>query len=332
MSKSNRKEDVDFDKWSSLISNSPYASPFQTPEFFDFINKNQNMEAQVFAVGAKAYEALCVVTLQKEKGIKGYFSRRAIIYGGPVIATTATEEQIKDLLTEIQKFYKSRAIYIEIRNFFDYSAIKNLFTANGFHFVPWLNFHLPVQSAEQINAAISKSRVRQIKKALKQGVTWQVAEKEEDVLQFYDILSDLYQSKIKKPLFEKEFFLHFFRSNMGKYLLIHFNNRVIGGIMCPILPQKAIYEFYVCGLDQEFKDQYPSIMATWAAIEYALQNNIPLFDFMGAGSPDEAYGVREFKARFGGELVEHGRYIKVLNPFLYQVGKLGLHILSKIKK
>ena len=101
--------------------------------------------------------------------------------------------------------------------------------------------------------------------------------------------------------------------------------------MCPIKSEKAIYEFYVCGLDSEFKDQYPSVIATWAAMEYANQNNIPKFDFMGAGSPDDTYGVRDFKARFGGELVEHGRYINILNPLLYKTGVLGLKLLSKLK-
>jgi lipid II:glycine glycyltransferase (peptidoglycan interpeptide bridge formation enzyme) len=73
-------------------------------------------------------------------------------------------------------------------------------------------------------------------------------------------------------------------------------------------------------------------MATYAAMEYALLNGMALFDFMGAGSPDEAYGVREFKSRFGGEEVEHGRFILILNPIMYSVGKIGLKILAKIKK
>jgi lipid II:glycine glycyltransferase (peptidoglycan interpeptide bridge formation enzyme) len=96
--------------------------------------------------------------------------------------------------------------------------------------------------------------------------------------------------------------------------------------MCPILEGRAIYELYICGLDDEYKEQYPSVMATWAAMEYATQNNIPIFDFMGAGKPDERYGVREFKARFGGELVEYGRFIKINQPVLYKLGKFGLKL------
>ena len=34
-------------------------------------------------------------------------------------------------------------------------------------------------------------------------------------------------------------------------------------------------------------------------------------DFGGAGKPDEPYGVRTFKAKYGGELVNYGRYVCV---------------------
>lgn len=324
-------KEVDINKWNDLLNRAEQSSPFQTPAYYEFFNSMENLSATVHAVEHNVkIEALCVVTLQKEKGLKGYFSRRAIVYGGPVLSPTVTTKHISLLLYSINSYYKKQAIYIEIRNFFDYDKFKSIFKTNDFQFVPWLNFHLHVENQKQVSAAISKSRLRQIKKAVKQGVTWQVAETEEDVMNFYFILKDLYHSKIKKPLFAPEFFLHFFRSNVGKFLLVYFNNMVIGGIMCPIIPNRSIYEFYVCGKDREYKKQYPSIMATWAAIEYAQQNNIPLFDFMGAGSPAETYGVREFKARFGGKLVAHGRYLKVLNPFFYKLGKIGVKLISKL--
>lgn len=58
-------------------------------------------------------------------------------------------------------------------------------------------------------------------------------------------------------------------------------------------------------------------MATYAAIEYGLKNHLKIFDFMGAGKPSEDYGVRDFKGKFGGELVEHGRFIKINNALLF---------------
>ena len=56
------------------------------------------------------------------------------------------------------------------------------------------------------------------------------------------------------------------------------------------------------------------------------------FDFMGAGSPDSDYGVREFKSKFGGECVEYGRYIKINKPVLYHAGRIGLKVLGKLNK
>jgi lipid II:glycine glycyltransferase (peptidoglycan interpeptide bridge formation enzyme) len=45
---------------------------------------------------------------------------------------------------------------------------------------------------------------------------------------------------------------------------------------------------------------------------------------MGAGKPDEPYGVRDFKAEFGGELVERGRFLCIRKPLLYKIGTLGV--------
>jgi lipid II:glycine glycyltransferase (peptidoglycan interpeptide bridge formation enzyme) len=170
--------------------------------------------------------------------------------------------------------------------------------------------------------------MRQIRKAQKGSVIWKEAGNKDEVISFYNILNDLYRNRIGKPLLPREFFTNFFDRGIGKYLLVWYNDSIIGGIMCPILEGKAIYEFYVCGLDTGYKEQYPSVMATWAAMEYACQHRIPLFDFMGAGSPDSAYGVREFKARFGGLLVEEGRFLRINNPFLYNAGKTGLMLLK----
>ena len=64
-------------------------------------------------------------------------------------------------------------------------------------------------------------------------------------------------------------------------------------------------------------------------MDYGMKNNLPRFDFMGAGKPDEDYGVREFKSKFGGELVEHGRFLNVLQPLLYSVGKTAIKILKR---
>jgi serine/alanine adding enzyme len=318
--------------WREFIKVSPYASPFQTPDFFELFNSVPGYSANVLALEESgSLIALSVITAQKESGLKAFFSRRGIIYGGPLIDPDHPDA-LSELIKHIQEFFKNKVIYLEVRNYFDYSQFKSRYVSKGWRYEPWLNFHLLTTDKLTIEASMSRSRLRQIHKAIKSGASWKEADKIEDIQSFYKILADLYKEKVGKPLMKWEFFKEFFVQKAGKYLLVYFNEKVIGGIMCPILPEKSIYEFYVCGLDQGYKEQHPSVMATWAAIEYANRNGIPLFDFMGAGSQDDQYGVRDFKERFGGELVEYGRFLKVLNPFLYENGKAALKLMAKIKK
>lgn len=318
-------------KWNDFLIANPFASPFQTPEFYDLFNSLNGLLAEAIAVTeAEQILALAVITIQKEAGWKSYFSRRGIIYGGPLFDMEHSEA-LCALLQQISKRYRKNVIYIEIRNFSDYADYKNEFVQNWYNYVPYLNFHVTTKDLASLSKSMSSSRMRQIRKAQKNSVTWMEAQNIEEVKSFYGILLNLYKNKIGKPIFPFDFFKNFYESDLGKFFLVWFNNEIIGGIMCPILKGKAIYEFYVCGLDEVYKEQYPSVMATWSAIEYANQNNIPVFDFMGAGKPTEQYGVREFKARFGGEVVEYGRFLKVNKPVLYALGESLIKIRQRIK-
>ena len=329
--------------WQKLVDESPYATWFQTQEAYLFYAANKQ-EMTPFACGVERdgeLRAVCVGYVTREKSyFKQYFTRRAIIIGGPLIANSANEEDVARMLYAIQQpcrliaqspyrpTWRTESIYIETRNFHDYSRWKDIFHKYGFEYQSHLNFHVDC-TKENILSPMSESRRRQIKKAMKNGAEIVEANSIKDIEKYYIILANLYKNKIKTPLFKLEFFLNFYNLGFGKFLLVKYNDLIIGGIMCPILHGKAIYEWFVCGLDDEYREQYPSVMATYAAIEYAKQNGLPIFDFMGAGKPDEAYGVRDFKARFGGEQVEHGRFLCIRKPLLYWVGKLGVKLLKR---
>jgi lipid II:glycine glycyltransferase (peptidoglycan interpeptide bridge formation enzyme) len=64
-------------------------------------------------------------------------------------------------------------------------------------------------------------------------------------------------------------------------------------------------------------------------MKYACDNGIGMFDMMGAGKAGEQYGVRDFKARFGGRMVEYGRFLRINQPVLYRLGRSGLVLMKK---
>lgn len=318
--------------WSELLLNSNFSTPFQTAEFYDFYNSIPGYTSVALAIeNSGKLCSLVVATIQKEKGIKGYFSRRAIIYGGPVLLNNRCDT-LPFLLKELNRRLQGKVIYLETRNFHDYSNHKKIFTEYGWHYEAYLNFRLNCTTHKMAWNQLNTNRKRQITKAFKNGVTIKEAASLTDVKTFFNILKNLYNTRIKKPLPSFALFEAFYKASVGKYLLVHFHDKIVGGIMCPMIPGTAIYEFYICGLDQEYKEASPSVMATWAAIEYGFKNGFQYFDFMGAGKPDESYGVREFKKKFGGALVEYGRFIKINNLFLYKLGITALSLSKRLKR
>lgn len=340
--------DIDPQQWQALINRSPYATWFQTKEAYEFyaalsselipfafgIEECRGDEA-MRQLGDKDGSRLVGVIVgyitRERNAIKQYFTRRAIIIGGPLLAEDISNEALSMLLTSLKNLPSLQGgagvglpIYIETRNFHDYSKWKSVFETNGFAYQLHYDIHVHCNAQHQM----SEQRIRQVKKAVKNGAEIVEASSEQEIRDWYRILQQLYREKVRTPLFSEEFFMQFYRNGKGKYLLVKHQGKVIGGMMCPILKGKAVYEWYVCGLDEEYREQYPSVMATYAAIEYAKANNLPLFDFMGAGKPNVPYGVRDFKMEFGGELVEHGRYLCVRKPLLYRMGKLGVKILK----
>jgi lipid II:glycine glycyltransferase (peptidoglycan interpeptide bridge formation enzyme) len=126
-----------------------------------------------------------------------------------------------------------------------------------------------------------------------------------------------------------EFFEKLYELESSRFLLVEYNGEIFGGTVCVCLQNKTIFEWFVCGKDGVVKNIFPSEVATYAGLQCSVDDNCVKFDMMGAGSPDVKYGVRDFKAKFGGQLVEYGRYLCVLNKLSYSLGKLGVKLLKK---
>ena len=320
--------EIDKQNWKSLAETSPLSTWFQTEEAYRFYQSVSDMDAFVYGVVEEDRLVGVIVgyTTQEKCKLKQYFTARTIVVGGPLLDENISEYALAMLL-QIVKKQQGEAIYIETRNLHDYSRWRIVFEANDFAYQPHLNIQVACTAAH----AMSDQRQRQVRKALKNGALIAEAQSEQEIRDWYQILRQLYRQKVRTPLWSEVFFLQFYRSGCGKFLLVKYEGKIIGGMMCPVFADKAIYEWYVCGLDEAYREQYPSVMATYAAIEYAKQKGIPMFDFMGAGVPDKPYGVRDFKMEFGGETVEYGRYLHIRKSLLYKIGKWGVKMLKNIK-
>jgi serine/alanine adding enzyme len=328
-----KNQEVAINLWKGLINESKYSSPFQIPEFYEFYNTVEDFSADVFAVEEEGqFTSLVVVTIQKEQGIKSYFSRRGIIYGGPIFKDEHLDS-LQFLLNYINQFYKRKLIYLETRNSFDFSDLKTVFKESCWKYLPYLNVQLLLsgRKLDDILKLMTYNRRREIKLSYQEGAKVYSTDSMEDVSKLYDILKDLYDSRVKLPLPPRQYFLSFLDHSIAKVFIVKHDENIIGGSFCFTDNNTSIYTSYYAGIRDYHKKIFPTHLAIIGVIEYAINNNINMVDFMGAGKPNIPYGVRDFKLQFGGDLVEHGRYLKIINPLLYKSGILGLKLLSKIK-
>lgn len=313
---------IDRQQWSELVRTSETGTWFQSPEAYDFFASLPEL-MEPFVYGVERAEKLCAVCVgyvtKEPKPIKQFFTLRAIIIGGVVVAANCAKEDIVILLNYVRKELKPKSIYIETRNFNDFSPWKEAFEAAGFVYKPHLNFHV-----DPATNNLSDNRKRQLKKSdavVSEGVS------ELEIREWYEVLSELYRTKVKTPLWPIDFFLEAYRQGIAKFLLVKHEGRIIGGSMV-VADERTVYEWFECGLNAECKDQYPSVMATWGGIQLAHQSGCTRYDMMGAGEPGVPYGVRDFKAEFGGQMVEHGRFLYVCKPMLYRLGVCVVKILK----
>lgn len=268
--------------------------------------------------------------IQSDGGrVKRFLSRRAIINGGPQLADDISGAELKELLRKCVKGLRKKAIYIETRNFDDYSDCRQAFEECGFVYEPHYDFVVNTESLVTAEENLGKSRKRDVKASLKNGATVVEEPTQAQVEAFYGVLQGLYKKRVKTPLFPLDFFIRLSREPFSKFLLVEYQGEIVGGTVC-VFDDDAVYEWFACGKDGVYKNVFPSTLATWSGISFAAESGHSRFDMMGAGAPgDKGYGVRDFKAKFGGEMVEYGRFKYVCNKPLYAIGKLGVKLMKR---
>ncbi len=338
----NQLTESDRKAWTEFVSNHPDNTVFQSPEMFDFYEKVNNYTPHIF-LGKDddgiLRAVLLAVVIKEYDGWRGRLSSRTIVYGGPLTDETFTDRLrlFQELLRTLSATLKKQSVYIQFRNFIEWPEMyKRLFISEGYGFTDRLNLVIPTTDKAETKKLISKSKRRQIKKGQENGSVVRPPENLEEVRTFYKLLRDLYKNRVRKPLPDLSFFEEFFemsrQNKLGIFRLVMSDGQIIGGVVAPVTPGRKIYEWYLFGLDSTHKKKYPSVLATWAPIQYALKNNLQHFDFMGLGTPSKPYGVRDFKLHFGKKTTNPGRFNKINNKFLYFITEISYNILRLFRK
>ena len=275
-------QEIDKTAWDALVEDSPLATWFQTREAYDFFESLSFLDAFCMAiVRGERLKGVVVGYVQKEGGrLQQFLSRRAVVFGGPLLAEDIVEEDLVELLTALKKGMKKKAIYIETRNFNNYTKWRGVFERCGYGYNPHLNFQIKCTNLEEVDSRIGKHRRRYIRLSIKNGARVVDNPTMEQIHSFYSILLELYKTKVKSPLFPMVFFEELYKLSSCRFVLIEYNGSIVGGSVCVLLTNKAVYEWFACGKDGVYKNIYPSSLVKYAGICYALDNGFKVFEIM----------------------------------------------------
>lgn len=329
-------EDCNKDAWSSFVYYHPNGNIFQTPEICLIYERTKNYEPFLVAVlnSNDEIEGLLLSVIQKEHSSWfGRFSARSIIWGGPLVNNKKLDV-LGLLLTEYIKQVKHKAIYSQFRNLWQLDKKERLvFEKNGFRNKVHLNvINNLKQSPNELLMSMHKGRRKNIRRASRIPLEFDEARTADEELLCIQLINNTYK-KIKLPAPNQSFFSCAFNQFKGDTIIKKFIAKYHGKIIsCRIILcyKEYIYDWYT-GADEKHLDKYPNDFLIWKIMEWGMENGFSTFDFGGAGKPDEYYGVRDYKLKFGGSLINTARYEKINNKLLYQVGKIGLTLYKHTK-
>lgn len=326
---------IDRKKWSEFTIEHQLGNAFQTPEMYDVYNSENNYKPVVVICECETgeYCGVLMSVIQREySGFLGKLSSRSIIWGAPLIYNN-DEEILKLVLNEYDRIVSKKAVYTQIRNLWDTEYFQNVFEKLGYVYEEHLNILIDLNKSEDILWSEIYSRRRsQINKSERQGVTIKIFNESNLIEESYKILLDVYK-RAKLPFPSLEYFQaaekYLGKKGYLKFFGAFFEEKLIG-VMYLLCYNLRTYEWYI-GSYSDFMKKHPNDLIIWEIFKWGQKNNYKIFDFGGAGNPDKEYGVREYKKKFGGFIVNLGRYQKVHNKLLMSISVFGFKIWQLIK-
>lgn len=241
--------------------------------------------------------------------------KRCEIYGtGEYFDETADKEFVfGEMLQRLTDEALREAFLIEFRNLENSLFGYKSFRKNHYFAINWLQVRNSLHSREYVEERFSPSRIRQIKKGLKNGAEVREVHNTEEIQAFSQMLHHVYSSKIRRHFPSKEFFQHMekemVQGKQSKIFIVTYKDKIIGGSAC-IYSEDNAYLWFSGGMRKTYALQYPGILAVWHALTDAKKWGYRHLEFMDVGLPFRKHGYRDFVLRFGGKQSSTRRWFR----------------------
>lgn len=325
---------LDRSVWSKFVDSHPGGNIFHTPEMYEVFSRGAGYSPGLWA----AVEDDRVLALMLPVDVTLYswlkrFTSRAIVYGG-ILCDPSPEGQegLSGLLAQYKKESRHQGMFTEIRNISDTADFQPVLRDNKFSYEDHLNYLIDLSpTPDEILQSFHKRTRKHIMRALRKGqLTIETIQEKDQLAECYDLLVRTYQLAnvpiAHRSLFESAFDVLSPRGMVKFWLALVDGIPVATSI--ELLYKDVIYGWYG-GMDRSYAAYLPNELLMWHILRWGSENNYRTYDFGGAGKPDEDYGVRDFKAKFNGDLVNYGMNVWVSQPALFHISRTGYQLLRR---
>ncbi len=329
-------QQLDENLWRDFVEKSPVGNIFHTPEMFQVFARAKGHEPSLWAAvngDGRPLALLLPVQVTLMDGPLRRVTTRAVAYGSVVCdAGTKGKEALEVLLRTYGREVKSIALFTELRNLSDLSDLQTILDKYSFAYEDHLDYLIDLdRPPEEVLQSIGRRTRKNIRRGLRQGeVIIEEATRREQVGLCYELLQRTY-ANAQVPLADWSLFEAAFDvlnpKGMVKFLLARIGDSYAAGSV-ELVFKDVIYGWYG-GMDRAYSGYIPNELLLWHIFRWGAENGYKVYDFGGAGKPDEDYPVRDFKAKFGGELVCYGRNTLIHAPMLMWLSERGYRLLRK---
>ena len=328
-------QQLDEHLWREFVDNHSQGQIFHTPEMFQVFARAERHRATLWAAVGDDGQVLALllpVQITLLNGPLRYFTTRAIVYSSALCAPGSQGQMaLATLLDAYKRQVKEAPLFTELRNLSDLSDVQPVLKESGFTYQEHLNYLIDLdQPEETLWRNISKSGQKNLRKSFNKGAMVEAITERQKLPIVYELLRKIY-SRVQVPLAPLSLFEAAFDVLSPRGMLKVFVTSIEGhwtGARLVLLYKGRIIDWYA-GSDRAFSSYFPNETLVWHVLKWGKEHDFHLFDFGGAGRPDEPYGPREFKSKFGGTLVNYGRNICVHAPIRLKFSQAGYQLLRR---
>jgi serine/alanine adding enzyme len=305
--------------WDEFVQRHSKGSIFHTSEMirvFEAANGYSTVPLAALSSSGEILALLVAVRVQTLPAPFGGVSSRSLWFAEPICQESSKGiDALCELIERHDCIMSRNTLFAEVRPLDSLGCERLALESCGYTRLDYLNYIVDVtRPKEQLWNALRANSRTSIRKCERQGFTVRHDSSANSVESLCEFLTLTFQ-RAKVPLPDCSLF-HAAAEILGPKRWIKFvaafDAQQQVGMDAMLVFKRRVIGWYGGALRLKGASAYEFMQ--WNEIAWAADNGFGVYDFGGAGWPDEPYGVRDFKARFGGELVCYGRYRKVYAP------------------